>query len=90
MRTGEQTDIMKLIVNFHNFANVPKKKAVDVNASCEEVNLDCEDVSWGSRDANLVSEDVNFNATELIHMALRTGFSVIRLTSLNTTLLTNI
>ena len=63
---------------------------MDVNASCEEVNLDCEDVSWGSRDANLVTEDVNFNAIELIHMALRTGFSVIRLTSVNTTLLTNI
>jgi len=79
---------MKLIVNFQNFANVPKKKdCVDINASCEEVNLDCKDVNWGCRDANSVSEDVN--ATELIHMALMTGFGIIRPASVNTTLLTN-
>ena len=88
MRKGEQTYIMKLIVNFQNFANVPKKKdCVDINASCEEVNLDCKDVNWGCRDANSVSEDVN--ATELIHMALMTGFGIIRPASVNTTLLTN-
>jgi len=60
----------------------------DINSVCEDVNLGCGDVNSGCGDVNSVSKDVN--ATELIKMALMTGFGVIRPVSLNTTLLTNI
>ena len=86
---------MKLTVNFHNFANAPKKDCEDINASCEDVNSGCEDVNASCEDVNSGCEDVNVscedvNTPELIQMVSVTGFSVSSPASVNTILLRNI